>query len=522
MLKRIIALILISILSICFFSVALAENNNINYNSEYLDDSQTAEEELNKAITFLLQIGYTEDYIRNASNSKLINIYHKIKDKNVILLDRKTTVSEFPSDISAPLLKGYIGSQYLIFETTQIAEINSSKRILSILVFTEYKWKQARPSVRKTDAIAVNWDREIFEFQENSFESYDESGDFSGDTNKITNVTTHNHTNRPTEIQQGGLGYYIPLVEGNTEWFGATASGYSSFILKPKITMYTGARNVNSKPTTINAQITHKKSILSPNFSFSVLNFGVSIATDGVNYDETSASSTIYYNTNNDVSETSIELNKSTFYSAEEIDIAIRNNKNIDAWVGIYKSGVTDYKNNATGMWRYVGTATMTRPSSLIANNTIKLTAQTYNITQGRYYALAPGNYKIVLFSDNDYTVELIWDIVIEEAKMDIEIEPLGEKNRPLGYSIKIHSSGVLRNDAWIGLYYIGSDGNEADYGQDYPSLVWNNINSENGLCILNYTFSNETPRYYKIILFGDGGYTPLCKETIYLATRFV
>ena len=85
--------------------------------------------------------------------------------------------------------------------------------------------------------------------------------------------------------------------------------------------------------------------------------------------------------------------------------------------------------------------------------------------------------------------------------------------------SINLYYYNALKSDAWVGIYR----GDTTVYGPHNPSIMWKYIPTvASGYINFNFSIDSDLlplaeAGVYKIVLFGDSGYTPLCEEYIYI-----
>lgn len=171
---------------------------------------------------------------------------------------------------------------------------STTKRVTKVDVLVTYEWLNGRPMLRNTDAISVNWNADVYTYK-GPFES-----------KEYANITTKDDmyysVGRPTEQEQGGLGYFIHLGEtydpinnlpcGNVH-------GKGSFILEPASPLYHVPEDEADEATlstSINVNYVHNEDLTGffP-LSFSIKGVNVSVDTSG-SHTEAAASCIMYYN----------------------------------------------------------------------------------------------------------------------------------------------------------------------------------------------------------------------------------
>ena len=95
-----------------------------------------------------------------------------------------------------------------------------------------------------------------------------------------------------------------------------------------------------------------------------------------------------------------LSIDKDAYFTGGVIKINVWEAPSETSWVAVNYSDTVDYPNNATGMWCYLETNSMTYPSTFKKTRDINvtLTANIRDVTNMSLYPLTSGYYKIVLF----------------------------------------------------------------------------------------------------------------------------
>ena len=209
---------------------------------------------------FLINQGYDEDYLDNLSEGAMQRMVELIGDGYVS--DIEVTKTVFSSNNS--LTRDNINPDNLILEISTGTICQYGTNIITcILVSVTWEWGRWDPLYRGKDAIAVNWDEDLFIYSEDSFYAEDVYRFF-----KVNDWTVLNSSDIFSIANQGGIGYYTDLEEWMTY-----VGGTMIFLLEPTEYMVEG----NTYRTSITVEYAHEKSALT-GLSFSYKNFGIGIS----------------------------------------------------------------------------------------------------------------------------------------------------------------------------------------------------------------------------------------------------
>lgn len=221
----------------------------------------------------LIRKGFSSDCLDSLSNEMMTRLYNAIGNNDIKNVSTKTvylTVNE--TEIGMQPYYGDISTNSLSL-TIDSAEIcqKGTNRITGVLVLVEWIWHDGKPTIRKTDSIAVNWNSSIFYLASDGFYSQDKWRLLGIDSWAISKEYT-----RPAESIQGGIGYYTKLTSDPN--FRTEVGGNTLIILEPTSPMY----YVSDPPygTSISVNYVHNRSLVIPTLSFS--NTGTAIGIDTI------------------------------------------------------------------------------------------------------------------------------------------------------------------------------------------------------------------------------------------------
>ena len=104
----------------------------------------------------------------------------------------------------------------------------------------------------------------------------------------------------------------------------------------------------------------------------------------------------------------SIVTDKTTYEKNEKILVSFSGITNKDSWIGLYSATTTSYNPCSIGMWCYTATGTqwgIANSSNIVNSGVVTLEAEYRDVYTGYIpEVIEPGNYKIVLFGDNEHT----------------------------------------------------------------------------------------------------------------------
>ncbi len=201
-----------------------------------------------------------------------------------------------------------------------------------------------------------------------------------------------------------------------------------------------------------------------------------------------------------------ISLNKTNFFSGQDIIISVIEAPTQYSWVSLHKISTTsNFAQNATGMWAYIQTGNMSVPTSFNEKSfiSVNLSAHIKNVDNGTLYPLPQNDgvaeYKISLFYDNGYT-----EIAYQPVKI------CGSFAMPTSYSsegiLTFEYVGTTDSTAWVGVYE-----EDSLYGHAHPSKAWTYVDVSDVYTETSNAYISpvllETNKWYCIRLYADNEY---------------
>lgn len=230
---------------------------------------------------FLIDCGYSSEYLNNLSDDMIIYIRKQIGDAIVTEVECKNLYLDENGNFNPIESLGGISESDLIITIT-IAHIHKANTNQTTGCIVGAEWLWANKNVyRGKDALSLNWDNSIF--YQASFMSQDMYR-----TSLNSNSIVSKEYTKPTESSQGGLGFYTRLNNSISNY----PAGAFAAVLYTTSTMYDNGVN-NNFGTSINLNYVHSK-FANIGLSFSAGPIGVSI-NPGSNYDSLSDNSEFRY-----------------------------------------------------------------------------------------------------------------------------------------------------------------------------------------------------------------------------------
>ena len=247
-------------------------------------------------IEYLVDQGLPEAFVTNRTNEEINEMYSTMYGQNIVYMGTETvTMTEGTSEGEATTY-GAIPEEDMTFSITKIANVSYDTtlkldKVNEVYIYVDYEWTPGHPFFTWNDGITVNWDPGVFTFKSNSFVARDYKNTLSSGW-----ITTQTLTS-PTELDQGGLGYFAGLMYGESV-MGVTVGalqhkGSAYFTLLPKDSpMYMKA---NASVTAINAMYLHNKNpgLLSVSFTHTS-GWGISASVPGLK-DSVAKATNFYY-----------------------------------------------------------------------------------------------------------------------------------------------------------------------------------------------------------------------------------
>lgn len=238
---------------------------------------------------YLLSIGVPASYLDELDTDELLRLYNKVYGKNYRLQSIENSVLSVQSQLSdveeriIPL-EDKLDLNMLVFCHSDPDEF--PEQIYEVYIYFTYEWITGYPYFVATDAVTLNWDSSLLRYSPGSFYSYNEANPVS------TGWYIYNTLSAPNTLEQGGLGYTIPISQptienGNARYFNLR--GGCDVALIPTVNMYPGLIG-----TTISAKYGHATVDMDIQFSIGNGGMGVTI-TPSLGMETTTVAGEVYY-----------------------------------------------------------------------------------------------------------------------------------------------------------------------------------------------------------------------------------
>lgn len=238
--------------------------------------------------SYLLRVGFPSAYLDSLSADMILQIYKTIADKDIYSVDSKTIYLSESNNISSTYGSISEKSLHLDIITAEICQ-KGTTTITGVFVSASWDWGYARPFMRKTDALTINWDNNIFAFGENTFLLQEKFKNYKSDGTTTDWQVSQEYT-RPTQHCQGGVGFTTRFSQ-----FNDFVGGSVFFIVDPKIRMRVKSASEWGPSTNFNINYMHNRSPVGISFSFPIAGGSVSIQPSNSLYDEAADSYTFRY-----------------------------------------------------------------------------------------------------------------------------------------------------------------------------------------------------------------------------------
>ena len=226
-------------------------------------------------------------------------------------------------------------------------------------------------------------------------------------------------------------------------------------------------------------------------------------------------------------------------YADGLIDVTIDGYIEEDAWIGLYQNGTTGSDSSPSILWHYATKEVTSRRNY----------GDLHYVTHLRFDASdakisIPSAYQVVLYLDEGYNSAATKQLAATYQHTDILTQytaasasgsgiNIGPTVYEMEDEIKIDFYGVTNKDAWIGLYPAGttnynpcstgmwvytSTGTQwamyAEYSSAFPANGTVYLHA-NVVDVNTGSLGNTPLGYYKLVLFGDSGYTNVLDEVV-------
>lgn len=214
---------------------------------------------------FLLSCGYSEEFLDALSDEMILKMYNAIGDSEVVDIEESVFQLDEEGVLSLVTPYGTINDSSLTI-TIDAATINrNGTNEIGLCMYTAvWEWAVDKPAIRYKDAIAINWESNIFCLDEF----------YAQDTKRAigeANPTIVKEYTNPAEAVQGGIGHFCQL-----KLFSEYVGGAVLLLLAPTEAMY-NPNSSKSNRTNIHFNYVHNRNPLGISLSFSVEVAGVSI-----------------------------------------------------------------------------------------------------------------------------------------------------------------------------------------------------------------------------------------------------
>lgn len=232
--------------------------------------------------TSLQQQGIPNNFLSRRTDKQIEDLYNQCNGHNIVFGGSEITYLKEDGSVVSP--SGAIPEYDMILEISPLYDVgddgNGNNTYEACWMYVYYEWTSGHPKVRKVDAIAVNWDPDIWTFN-GEFEHTDYSDKW----------TAYSGVTRPTERNQGGLGYYTYLDPS-----GSNLVGDTQFTLYPATTpLYPAGSAEPHFRSEVNVNYVHDKNPI-PVQGVSISVEGIGIGLDfGALADEASGTYNGYY-----------------------------------------------------------------------------------------------------------------------------------------------------------------------------------------------------------------------------------
>lgn len=242
---------------------------------------------------YLVDLGLPVGLIAFREDVEISEMYSAMVDRTVKYLGTEFISMTENYEMSDIVPYGTIPGEDMTLAISTVADTTYDStckldKVNKIYVYIDYVWAEGHPSIRKEDAIAVNWDYSVFTLKADSFVARDYRKNQIGGSWVNWKIYTS-----PEQADQGGLGYITALSSDTTAIKAKQLKGSAQFELLPKnspIYLKSG-----SSVTSINVQYTHNKNILPFPVGFqSSSGFGITVDLAG-SKDSVAKTTNFYY-----------------------------------------------------------------------------------------------------------------------------------------------------------------------------------------------------------------------------------
>ena len=232
-------------------------------------------------VSLLREKGFSDDFLDRRTDIQLRELYERCKNNEVVFGGSEISYLKINSN-GGVSPTGIIPDYDMILEISPLYDVGSDRygnnTYEKCWVYVYYEWTPGRPTIAKKDAIAINWDSNIWSYSSFTHTDY---------SDRKTPYYTYTS---PAETNQGGIGYFAHLDPEGSHLIGDT----TITLLPAKTPLYPASSGESHFTSAINANYVHDRNLLPLGLSFSYKGMGISINyTSGT--DSTSDSYVGYY-----------------------------------------------------------------------------------------------------------------------------------------------------------------------------------------------------------------------------------
>lgn len=183
---------------------------------------------------FLLEKGIPQEYLNVLDEGELSELYEKYQNENVFFggFEKETLTFD---ESTGSMQRGTISNADMTMYIMKTVNVSSTttKKISSVDVDFTWEWDTGAPAIRGTDAIAANWDGDVFSYKPASMRCEAKYREVSPPIGEMAYPTTYQTVTSLSAANQGGIGWDINLKKDTN-----TMMGKGEFTLLPRETMY--------------------------------------------------------------------------------------------------------------------------------------------------------------------------------------------------------------------------------------------------------------------------------------------
>lgn len=231
----------------------------------------------------LIEYGYPKEYVDSLSDEMISQICNIIGNDTIIKVEETEAILNETGDIDTC---GAIPQSYMNFKGYAGTICKKGTNIITgVLVSVSWEWIGSKPTVRKQDAIAINWDSSVFNYVADSFYAqsfYKQSG--------TSNWLQYKEWTNLSEAVQGGVGFFTQLAYSTQHVYNN--KGAAAFVIQPNSSMIEGSAYSSS----INYNYVHDRTpLVNGSIGFGIQGASVSIKASSLTSDSTATTANVSY-----------------------------------------------------------------------------------------------------------------------------------------------------------------------------------------------------------------------------------